>query len=167
MNRKFALTGTALLLMSGSVAWADEHETTIRLMGPADAELPDADNVAILKLRRANTLPIQEGTVGRVEVTHGKATILVPTDAEVLPGDPRIVDAYGRVGAAPDNDASPTEGERLQRSCLQRDPEFYDRPHETNAAHRRGVHNSAVHMICANVERDGQGCTGRRKILSS
>ena len=42
MNRKFALVGTAVLLMSGSGAWADEHETTIRLMGAADAELPGA-----------------------------------------------------------------------------------------------------------------------------
>jgi hypothetical protein len=42
MNEKFALVGTAVLLMSGSGAWADDHETTIRLMGAADAELPDA-----------------------------------------------------------------------------------------------------------------------------
>lgn len=40
MNRKFALIGTVVLLMSGSGAWAQDHETTIRLMGPADAELP-------------------------------------------------------------------------------------------------------------------------------
>lgn len=39
MNRKFALIGTAVLLMSGSGAWAD-GETTIRLMGVPNAELP-------------------------------------------------------------------------------------------------------------------------------
>lgn len=42
MNRKFALIGIAVLLMSNSGAWAGEHDTTIRLMGPANAELPDA-----------------------------------------------------------------------------------------------------------------------------
>ena len=42
MNRNFALIGIAVLLMSGSGAWADEHETTIRLMGAADDELPFA-----------------------------------------------------------------------------------------------------------------------------
>ena len=40
MNRNFALIGIAVLLMSGSGAWAEEHETTIRLMGAADDELP-------------------------------------------------------------------------------------------------------------------------------
>lgn len=42
MNRKFALIGIAVLLMSSSGAWADDDGTTIRLMGPANAELPEA-----------------------------------------------------------------------------------------------------------------------------
>ena len=42
MNRNFALIGIAVLLMSGSGAWADVNETTIRLMGAADDELPVA-----------------------------------------------------------------------------------------------------------------------------
>ena len=42
MNRNFALIGIAVSLMSSSGAWAGGHDTTIRLMGPANAELPEA-----------------------------------------------------------------------------------------------------------------------------
>lgn len=48
MNRKFALLGATTLLLSFSNAWTqeteggEEAESTIRLMGAADAELPDA-----------------------------------------------------------------------------------------------------------------------------
>jgi hypothetical protein len=46
MNRKFAWIYTVVLLMGFGSAWAqdeaDEAETTIRLMGAAEAELPDA-----------------------------------------------------------------------------------------------------------------------------
>jgi len=48
MNRKFALIWFVALIVGCSSAWAqdevsgDEAETTIRLMGVAEAELPDA-----------------------------------------------------------------------------------------------------------------------------
>ncbi len=46
MNRKYVLIGTVTMLLGFGSAWAqeseEEAETTIRLMGAADAELPDA-----------------------------------------------------------------------------------------------------------------------------
>ena len=45
MNTKYLLIGTVALLMNFSGAWAqdnDEVESTIRLMGAAEAALPDA-----------------------------------------------------------------------------------------------------------------------------
>jgi hypothetical protein len=46
MNRKFTWICTVVLLMGSGSTWAqdeaDEAETTIRLMGAAEAELPDA-----------------------------------------------------------------------------------------------------------------------------
>lgn len=46
MNSKYILIGATTLLLSFGTAWAqdseDDAEATIRLMGAADAELPDA-----------------------------------------------------------------------------------------------------------------------------
>ncbi len=69
MNRKFALIGTAVLLMSSNGAWADENETTIRLMGAADDALPGAVTKEI-------SLPdaFAEDSVAVENATRGLAT---------------------------------------------------------------------------------------------
>ena len=119
MNRKFALIGTAVLLMSNSGAWAEEHETTIRLMGAADAELPGAvtkeialpdalaeDSMAVAKAARGLETA-NEKRMSRREAGLSKAEAAREHAAEMADGAAENRENNGRSGDRPDRPDRP------------------------------------------------------------
>ena len=119
MNSKFALIGTAVLLMSSSGAWADEHETTIRLMSAADAELPAAvtkeislpdalavNSVAVEKALRGLKTANENRTSGR-EAGLSKAEAARESAAEMADGAAETRENNGRSGDHPDRPDRP------------------------------------------------------------
>ncbi len=111
MNRKFALIGTAVLLMSSSGAWADEHETTIRLMGPADAEFPGAvtKEISLPDALAENSMAVAEAARG-LEMANEKRTS--GREAGLSKADAAREDAAEMADGAAENRQNDGRGDR-------------------------------------------------------